>query len=207
MVPALLLAFVIALTPQSPLQSPQHVKSPDLAAKIESLFHTITTTNDDSAEAAARKEIMSIHGSRGLPAIAEVGDEPCYEFIVLLSSDKLSFDQRAQILAKIQAAAARGEVPADAAVFYAARLRLDRIKQDAESHPPSHPGLRDQIEQMYKIDQQVRQLQGFDAAKMQETDRKNSPALEAILEKFGVPTFSMVGPEAAGEFVLMIQHQ
>lgn len=207
MIPALLFAFAVILAPRSPAQSPQEVKSPELAAKIETLFHTITTTDDDSADAAARKEIMTIYSSRGLPGMAEVGDEPSYEFIVLLSSDKLSFDQRAQVLANVKAAAARGEVPADAAVFYAARLRLDRIKHDAESHPPSNPVLRDQIEQMYKIDQQVRQQHGFDAAKMQETDRENSAPLQAILDRYGVPTFSMVGPGAAGEFILMIQHQ
>jgi hypothetical protein len=207
MVPALLLAFVIALTPQSPSQSPQPVQSPELAAKFASLFHTITTTNDDSAEAAARKEIMTIYASRGLPSTTEVGDEPSYEFIVMLESDSIPYDQRIQILEKIKDAAARGEIPADAAVFYAARLRFEHIKQLAAAHPPANPALRDQILSFYKTDQAVRQQQGFDAARMQEVDRDNSASVQKILDQFGVPTFSLVGPDAAGAFILMIQHQ
>jgi hypothetical protein len=42
---------------------------------------------------------------------------------------------------------------------------------------------------------------------MNATDHQHSKALIAILDRYGVPTYSMVGPEAAGEFVIMIQHQ
>jgi len=204
------LGLIVAILMQSSATAapaPQAPADPTLASKIESLFHTITTTSDDSADAAAKKEVSSIYASHGFPTVAEVGDEPSYEFIVLLNGNNISSGERAKILPKVQAAASRGDVPADAATFFAARLRFEHIKELAAAHPPSNPKLRDEIDRMYAEDQAVRQKEGFDAAKMQETDRKNSPALEAILEKFGVPTFSMVGPEAAGEFVLMIQHQ
>jgi hypothetical protein len=201
------LIIALAFIPQTSSQPAPSISNPALASQIESLFHTITTTSDDSADAAAKKEISGIYASHRFPTVAEVGDEPSYEFIVLLNGNNLSFDARSHILPKLQAAASRGEVPADAAAFFAARLRFEHVKELAAAHPPSNPKLRDEIDRMYAEDQAVRQKEGFDAAKMQETDRKTSPALEAILEKFGVPSFSTVGPEAAGEFILMVQHQ
>jgi hypothetical protein len=60
---------------------------------------------------------------------------------------------------------------------------------------------------MYKADQAVRQQKGFDVNKMNATDEQHSSALRAILDKYGVPRYSMVGPEAATEFIAMIQHQ
>lgn len=205
MIPAFFLTLALAVPSAS--QSSQSVQYPAFATRIEQLFHTIIATDDDKLEAAARESVLGLYSSHGLFTIAEVGDEPSYEFIVLLSSDKLSFDQRAQILEKAKAAAARGEVPADAALFYAARLRLDRIKLEAESHPPANPALRDHILSLYKTDQAVRQQQGFDAAKMEQVDRDNSAAIQKILDQFGVPSYAMVGPDAAGAFILMIQHQ
>jgi uncharacterized protein DUF6624 len=201
------LIVVLAFVAQSSAPPGQTPRSPELASQIESLFHTITTTSDDSADAAAKKEVSSIYASHGFPTVAEVGDEPSYEFIVLLNGNNISSGERAKILPKIQAAASRGEIPADAAAFFAARLRFEHIKELAAAHPPSNPRLRDEIGRMYAEDQAVRQKEGFDAAKMQQVDRDDSAAVQKILDQFGVPTFSMVGPEAAGEFVLMIQHQ
>jgi hypothetical protein len=201
------LIVVLAFVAHSSAPPGQTPRSPELASQIESLFHTITTTSDDSADAAAKKEVSSIYASHGFPTIDEVGDEPSYEFIVLLNGNNMSSAERAKILPKIQAAASRGEIPADAAAFFAARLRFEHIKELAAAHPPSNPRLRDEIDRMYAEDQAVRQKEGFDAAEMQQVDRDDSAAIQKILDQFGVPTFSMVGPEAAGEFVLMIQHQ
>jgi hypothetical protein len=99
------------------------------------------------------------------------------------------------------------EVPADVAAFYEARLRLERIKESADAHPPANPELRDEIESMAGRDQAVRELRGFDADVMTRVDRQNAAPLQAILDSVGVPTFSMVGPKAAGDFVMLIQHQ
>ena len=38
-------------------------------------------------------------------------------------------------------------------------------------------------------------------------DRENERPLKAIFESHGVPTYEMVGPEAASMFVVMVQHQ
>jgi hypothetical protein len=199
--------LVLALAVQSALHSFSTVKYPAFATRIERLFHTITTTDDDKLEAAARNTVKQMYAAHGLFTIADVGDEPSYEFIVMLESDSIPYDQRIQILEKVKAGASRGDIPADAAIFYAARLRLDQINRQAASNPPSNPALRGQIERLYKMDQQVRQQQGFDAAEMQQVDRDNSAAVQKILDQFGVPTFSLVGPEAAGDFILMVQHQ
>jgi hypothetical protein len=196
-VPVLLLSLVLArpVPPQT---------SPTLATRIERLFHDSMTADDDAKQILEAKQI---YADRGLPTIAAVGDEASYEFAVLLMSKKLSLDLRSQIALHLRGAAATHEVPADAAAFYEARLRLERIKESADAHPPGNPDLRDEIERMTASDQAVRQLRGFDADAMTRLDRQNAHPLQAILDKFGVPTFSMVGPKAAGDFVALIQHQ
>jgi hypothetical protein len=178
-----------------------------LAARIERLFHTIFTTEDDAIEAAARSEVNEIYTQGGLPTVTEVGDEAAYEFVVLLEGQKLPPEFRPQIASRIKEAAARHETPSDAATFYEARLRIENTKREAETHAPTNPALRDEIARMFKIDQAVRQQQGFDRRKMEEADKGNAVPLQATLDKYGVPTYSMVGPEAANEFVDMVQHQ
>jgi len=199
-----ILLFLFSLQPQS---SANGVEDPALSAKIEGLFQTVLTTDDEAKEALAVSQAKNIYTEHGLSSVSEVGDLPEYEFVVLLASEKLPLEFRTQVLTKVKEAAARRDIPSDSATFYEARLRLDKVKEEAKTHPPTNPALRDQIEGMFKVDQVVRQQQGFDPQKMAETDRQNAAPLQAILDKYGVPTFSMVGPEAAGEFVTMIQHQ
>ena len=43
--------------------------------------------------------------------------------------------------------------------------------------------------------------------KMTKNDFKQAAALEAIFLKYGVPTYRLVGSQAASHFVVMIQHQ
>ena len=200
----LILLFGTSLAPQGEANRPV---DPVLSAKIESLFQTVLTTDDDSKEALAVSQAKDIYTERGLASISEVGDLPAYEFVVLLASQKQPMEFRAQVLSKMRDAAVRGEIPSDAATFYEARLRLDKSMEETKTRPPRNPALRDEIERMYMVDQAVRQQKGFDPQKMAETDRQNSAPLQAILNKYGVPTFSMVGPQAAGEFITMMQHQ
>jgi len=175
-----------------------------LAAVIERWFHDSLVNEEDSREVTKAKDLYE---RTGLPRLSQVGDRAAYEFIVLLASDKLPMGLRSQVLVNVKKGAARHELPADAATFYEVRLHLEQLKQKAEAHPPSNPGLRDEIERMYKTDQAVRQREGFDAKKLTETDQENAGPLRVILGKYGVPTYSMVGPQAAGDFVTMIQHQ
>ncbi len=178
-----------------------------LSSRIERLFHTILTADDDRQEAAARAETREIYAQRGLPRIADVGDEAAYEFAVLFASPKLPLEFRSEVLTKVEEAASHQELPSDAAVFYAARLRLEQIKETIAVQPPTNPALRDQIERLSKIDQTVRQPEGFNVDKLADADSQNAAALQAIFDRYGVPTYSMVGPQAADDFVITIQQQ
>ena len=203
----LIFMAALALLPVQMATGGQKTADTALRARIEQLFHAIITTDDDAQEAAARAEVISIYKEKGLPAVAQVGDEAAYEFVVLLASGKISSDLRAQILDKVKIADTGGELPADAAVYYKARMRIAEVEKAAEVRAPTNPALRDQIESMVKVDQTVRQQEGFDPKKMEATDRANTEALQAILDRYGVPTFATVGPQAADDFVLMILHQ
>ena len=202
----LFLIFLLAASLQAHSKA-SPATDPALSTKIEGLFQTVLTTDDEGKEALAISQARNIYAERGFPTVSAVGDLPAYEFVVLLASEKLPLDFRTQVLAKVKEAAARCDIPSDAGTFYEARLRLDKVKEEAKTHPPTNPDLRDEIERMFKVDQAVRQQQGFDPQKMAEIDHQHTAPIQAILDKYGVPTFSMVGPEAAGQFVDMIQHQ
>ena len=204
------LIFILTLLSASGLQdksTANKAADPALSVKIESLFRTVLTADDETKETRAVSQAKEIYTGHGLPKISEVGDLPAYEFVVLLANAKQPMEFRAQVVSRVKEAASRGDIPSDAATFYEARLRLDKTMEVAKTHPPTNPGLRDEIERMYKIDQAARQQKGFDPQEMSKTDRKNAVPLQAILDKYGVPTFLMVGPQAAGQFVDMIQHQ
>ena len=42
---------------------------------------------------------------------------------------------------------------------------------------------------------------------MQQIDEEDRPAIRSILDRYGMPTFAMVGSDAESDFVDMIQHQ
>ncbi|MGE5205153.1 MAG: DUF6624 domain-containing protein [Chlamydiota bacterium] len=197
------LALILIVVPQ-PLKS---VSDPTAAGKITKLFHAVFATDNEREESLATSEVKAIYTRRGLPTITEVGDEPAYEFILLLANDRFPLSFRQQVLAKIKEAAARHEIPSDAPIFYAARLRMSEAKQKAESSPPTNLALRDQIKRMYKADQGVRQKNSFDPEELVKVDQSHTAPLQAIFRKYGLPTYSLVGPQAADEFLIMIQHQ
>lgn len=200
----LILLFGISSRPQG---AANRQVDPVLSAKIETLFQTVLTTDDDTKEARAVLQAKDLYTEHGLPTVAEVGDLAAYEFAVLLASEKQTLEFRTQVMSRVKKAAVQVDIPSDAAIFYEARLRLDKIMEEAKTHRPTNPDLRDEIEHMFKVDQAVRQQVGFDRQKLEKTDHQNTAPLQSILDKYGVPTFSMVGPQAAGDFVTMIQHQ
>jgi DNA-binding phage protein len=179
---------------------------PALANKIKTLLHTVLTTADEKKAEVVRDDVRQIFRSRGLPTIAEVGNEPAYDFVLLASLGQ-PLDFQSEALPAIRKAAKLKTVPSDAAVFYQARYRLEKAKEQARKSAPTNPDLRDEIERLYKIDQAVRQQAGFNAKEMRETDKHNAAPLQAILRKYGVPTYAMVGVQAAKDFVIMAQHQ
>jgi len=179
----------------------------DLAQRIETLLNTLLTTTDDKEEAAAKAEVLEIFTREGLPKLSEVGDKAAYDFVFLLvGTGELDPGVQIRVFEKAREAAARGELPADAAVFCEAHMRLEKAKKAAAARTPSNPELRDEIENLVKSDQAARQQEGFDPKKMEEVDKRNAVPLLAVFQRYGVPTYDMVGPQAAGDFVIMVQH-
>jgi hypothetical protein len=177
-----------------------------LTARIQRLVHVALSTQDGKQEAAAEAEAKSIFRQHGLPGIAAVGDEASYAFVMLTCSAD-SRKVQAEVLSKAEEGAKRGEIPADAAAYCAAHVRQETTKAEAKRRAPTNPAVRDEIERIFKTDQAVREKNDFDMAKMEQTDRQHQPALEAMFSRYGVPTYRMVGPQAASNFVTMIQHQ
>jgi hypothetical protein len=192
-----LIAFAIALLQAAPDNA--------LAARVHQLFHTIITLDDgDPQVIAAEADLRQLFTTRGMLTVRDVGDEASYQFLFLLCSTG-PVGGRARVQDKV--AATKPDVSADALVYCAARLRLDRLKAEAMRRPPSNPGLRDQIEKLFSSDQEVRRGKDADLTKMAQVDRSNEGPLNAIFDRYAVPTYAAVGPEAASHFAIMIQHQ
>jgi hypothetical protein len=179
---------------------------PALAARIPELLHVVLSADDESQDKAAMAEAREMFVRRGLPTVAEVGDEAAYEFVVLTCSPGPR-EFQARVLADAKRALARRAVPPDAVLYCEARVRQEKVKARVKQYPPTHPGLRDEIQRLYVTDQAVRETKDFDLAKMAQEDRAHEGPVRAIFEKHGVPTYEMVGVEAASMFVVMVQHQ
>lgn len=181
-------------------------KDTALAERIEQLVETVLTSTDDVKNSAALSDARVIFEREGIPSVAKVGDAAAYGF-VLINMVKQPPDFRLQFVAKVQEAANRHQLPRDALVFAEARRRQTEVEQRYRAHLPSHPQLRDQISQLLKDDQAVRAREGFDLQKMEAADRRTAGPLKAIFDRYGVPTYDMVGVQAANDFVVMVQHQ
>jgi len=72
--------------------------------------------------------------------------------------------------------------------------------------PPSEPALREQINRLFARDQAPRLGGRLDEA-LEKTNRELREPLEQIFDRYGVPTYAAVGPEASSQFAIMIQHQ
>jgi hypothetical protein len=172
-----LLSVIVSL-----LLSQQEGCDAPLRARIQQLLHVALTTDDEKQEEAAEAEAKEIFAKRGLPTVAAVGDEAAYEFVLLTCSPGPTEFQN-QVLRKALAGAKSHEVPADAASYCAAHIRQETVKAKAKKRAPSNPALREQIERLFKVDQAVREKQGFDIARMERTDREHAAALEEIFAK------------------------
>ena len=194
-----LIAFAIALQPA--------VRDTALAARVHQLFHTIITLDDsDPQVTAALADLRQLFTTRGILTVDAVGDDAAYEFVVLLCSTG-PVPARNRALSSAQAALAKGGVPSDAVTYCAARIKHDQLMAEANRRPPSNAALGATIRGLFARDQAVRQPKDFDAAKMIQIDRELEAPLAAIFDRYGVPTYRMVGVEAASQFVTMIQHQ
>src|ERR1035441_5695079 len=149
------------------------------AVRIQQLLHMSLMSNDEKQEETAEAEAKEIFTKRGLPTVAAVGDEAAYDFVYLTCSPGPPQFQR-QVLRKAMEGAKKHELPADAASYCAAHIRQETIKAKAKKQAPSNPALRDQIEQLIRVDQAVREKPGFDLVKMAQTDREHAAVLEEI---------------------------
>lgn len=181
-------------------------QDPALAERIERLVDTFLTSDADEKTAAVLSDARAIFEREGIPSVAKVGDAAAYGF-VLINMLGQPPDFRRQFLTSVREGAARHELPEDAVAFAEARLRQTESEERYRTHTPSHPELRDQIARLLEDDQAVRQKEGFDLEKMAEADRRTAGALKAIFDRYGVPTYDMVGVQAAKDFVVMVQHQ
>ena len=201
-----LLAFDERLAQEIPRAPVAAAPDVALAAQIEQLVETFLTTDDDGKSEAALSQARGIFERDGVLTLADVGDSAAYKF-VLINMLGQPPEFRLRFFAAVRTSAARHQLPADAVTFAEARQRLTDIDIRYAEATPSHPKLRDQIEQLSTDDQAVRQKEGFDIKKMTEADRKIAEPLDGIFVRHGVATYDMVGVQAARDFIVMVQHQ
>jgi hypothetical protein len=177
-----------------------------LAARIEQLVETFLTSDDDAKTASVLSDARAIFEREGIPSRTKVGDGAAYGF-VLINMLGQPPDFRLQLFERVQEEVSRQGLPQDALAFGDARRRQTELQERYRAHVPSHPQLVAQISQLLKEDQAVREREGFDLGKMEEADRRTAGPLKAIFDRYGVPTYEMVGVQAAKDFVVMVQHQ
>ena len=190
----------------APAETAPADKDTALAGRIERLVDTFLTSDDDGPNASVLSDARAIFEREGIPGLAKVGDAAAYGF-VLVNMLGQPPDFRLQFLARAREASARGDLPEDALAFAEARRRQTESEERYKAGTPSHPELRDQISRLLEHDQVVRERAGFDLEKMEEADRRTARPLQAIFDRYGVPTYDMVGVQAAKDFVVMVQHQ
>jgi hypothetical protein len=191
---------------KTPSTVPPVAKDTALAERIERLVETFLMSDADADEAAALSEARVIFEREGILTLARVGDAASYGF-VLVNTLGQAPAFRAQFVAGVREAASRHELPQDAVAFAEARLRQTAVEERYKTHAPSAPALRDEISRLLQEDQAVRRKDDFDLEKMEEVDRRIAGPLKAILDRYGVPTYEMVGVESAKDFLVMVQHQ
>ena len=177
-----------------------------LGERITGLVDRFVKADDDAATASVLADARALFEREGVPGTAKVGDAAAYGFVFINMLGQAP-DFRLQFFARVQEAAARQDLPADAVVFAEARRRQADVDLRYKAHAPTHPELRDEITRLLKDDQAVRDKAGFDFKKMEAADRRTAGPLKAIFDRHGVPTFDMVGVQAAKDFVVMVQHQ
>jgi hypothetical protein len=182
-------------------QAPLHRR---LAAEIETLFATEFKETGSSGVVTSR--VRQIYAEYGIPSEETVGEEAAAEYIVLVSGQPLTFIEEA--LPRVKRAAADGKISENLYIYLRARAQRKEIRRKF-SGPPENPGLQLEVERLFRTDQSVRPAgnKPWDLKKLVETDRADGVTAREILAKYGLPTYTLVGPKAAGEFDTIIQHQ
>ena len=191
---------MLALVVAALVTVPQNGSNPELASRIRHLVD-VAFANGEGAGSAA--EVRGIFAEHGLPTIALVGADAAEEFVVLSAHEQpLEFTDEVLAAAERDADA----VPPHVIQFLRARIKQKRV-EIALRPPFPNAALAARLQTLYVADQEVRSADRFDAAKRMETDARTGRDVRAIFQEVGVPTRSTVGPEAARQFVIMVQHQ
>jgi hypothetical protein len=179
---------------------------PALADRIHSLVDKLVSSLASQSNEIDRvfEEANAIYEHEGIPSIARVGDANAYGLVYIITLG-VEPEFRAEFMKKVRDAAAKHELPVDAVLVAETLARTGEMKDKIGT--PSNPVLRDEILRILKADQAVRQKVGFDLKKLDQADRERASPLRAIFDRYGAPTYEMVGIEAADGFVTMTQHQ
>lgn len=199
----MLAATLLSSHATAPAQKKQAANQ-KLAAEIDDLL--LKDIRAQTPNAAIHARVREIFAEHGVPSDELVGNEAAEEYVALLSGEPLPFLQT--VLPKIKQAAEAGKISQDSYIYLKAAIRRKEIRQKFTG-PPANPELQAEIERLIKADQGVRPIghRKWDLKKMEATDRADGIRVRAILAKYGLPTFALVGPEAAEDFATVIQHQ
>jgi hypothetical protein len=182
------------------------VKDTALADRIQRLVEIFLTAEDDSKEASALSEARDIFEREGIPGVASVGSDASYGFVLInMLAQPPAF--RTQFVQRVREEATRQELQDDAVIFAQARIRQTAAEERYKAGKPANPVLQGQISELYREDQAVCQQEGFDPTKMEAVDRRIEGRVKAIFDRYGVPTYDMVGVGAARDFLVIVQHQ
>jgi len=199
----LVLAFLPVAFPVSG-QRKQTASNHQLAAEIDKLFTADIKNETPSHVIHAR--VRQIFAEHGVPTDEMVGEEAAEEYVMLLSGEPLTFVKTA--LPQLKRAADAGKVSRNSYIYLRAQARQKKIREKF-SGPPANSTLQREIERLFKTDQAVRPAgeKTWDLKKQEATDRADGITAHAIFAKYGLPTFALVGPQAAQDFDDVIQHQ
>ncbi|MHB8640952.1 MAG: DUF6624 domain-containing protein [Candidatus Acidiferrales bacterium] len=109
---------------------------------------------------------------------------------------------------RLKLAADVGKVSENSYIYLRAQARRKKIREKFNG-PPANPTLQREIERLFKTDQAVRSPgdKPWDLKKLAATDRADGITAHTIFARYGLPTFALVGPQAAQDFDDVIQHQ
>ncbi|MGB6821534.1 MAG: hypothetical protein WBE21_05615, partial [Candidatus Acidiferrales bacterium] len=197
----LALAF-LSVAPPLFGQRKQAPSNQRLAVEIDKLF--IADIKDETPSHALHARVREIFAEYNVPSNEMVGEEAAEEYVTLVSGEPLDFIEK--VLPQLKQAAAAGKVSENSYIYLRAQLRQKKVREKF-SGPPANPTLQREIELLIKTDQAVRPTgqKTWDLKKMEATDRADGVEAHAIFAKYGLPTFALVGPQAAQDFDTVIQ--
>jgi len=199
----LVLAFLPVALPVSG-QRKQAASNHQLAAEIDKLF--TADIKDETPSHVIHARVCQIFAEHGVPTDEMVGEQAAEEYAILLSGEPLTFVKT--VLPQLRRAADAGKVSENSYIYLRAQVRQKKIREKF-SGPPANPTLQREIERLFKTDQAIRSPGGkpWDLKKLAATDRADGVTAHTIFAKYGLPTFALVGPQAAQDFDAVIQHQ